>query len=163
MDAFSAVKLFAFDIDGTLTDGTTTWLGPEIGWTQTYSVRDGESLLRMVREGIRVVPLSRNKTLCARVRIELLGLPMRWLGVSDKPAALREILAEYDTAPEHVGFVGDGIDDVPILQAVGCGCAVADAHPAARAAAKYVTAAPGGRHAVEEIALKIFAGRGGQS
>lgn len=156
MSIFRQVKLFAFDIDGTLTDGRTTWLGPEIGWTQTYSVRDGESLLRMAREGIIVVPLSRNRTECARVRITGLGLSTRWLGVTDKPSALEEIVTTYGVPQQDIAFLGDGLDDAPIIGAVGLGCAVADAHPLALAAARHITAATGGRHAVEELALLIL-------
>jgi 3-deoxy-D-manno-octulosonate 8-phosphate phosphatase (KDO 8-P phosphatase) len=159
MTIFQQVKLFAFDIDGTLTDGRTSWLGPDIGWTQTYSVRDGESLLRLVREGIIVIPLSRNRTECARVRITGLGLCTRWLGVADKRGALEEISAAYDVPVQQIAFLGDGLDDAPIIASVGLGCAVADAHPLALAAARHVTGASGGRHAVEELALLILQDR----
>mgnify|MGYP002140834198 CR=1 FL=1 len=31
-DALARIRVVAFDIDGTLTDATTSWLGPELGW-----------------------------------------------------------------------------------------------------------------------------------
>jgi 3-deoxy-D-manno-octulosonate 8-phosphate phosphatase (KDO 8-P phosphatase) len=159
-DLFAPVELFVFDIDGTLTDGTTTWLGPEIGWTQTYSVRDGEAILRLKRGGLPVVPLSRNRTLCARTRMEGLGLPLDWLGVTDKVVALREITAAYQVSLDRVCFVGDGLEDVAVLQVVGCPCVVADAHARARTAATYVAAAKGGHRAIEEIADLIGSAKG---
>src|SRR5688572_29329026 len=58
---FADAELLSFDIDGTLTDATTWWAGPESGWVQRYSVRDGEALLR-IRQRRIVVPLSRNRT-----------------------------------------------------------------------------------------------------
>ncbi len=162
IDAFGRVDLVAFDIDGTLTDGTTSWLGPEVGWTQTYSTRDGESILRLVKIGLHVVPLSRNRTACARARMEALGLPLDWLGVADKVEGLHALSERFVVPKERICFVGDGLEDASVFALVGCSCAVADAHPRARAAAGFVTRARGGERAFEEIALRILDARGVQ-
>lgn len=153
---FADATLFAFDIDGTLTDATTWWAGPELGWQQRYSVRDGEALLR-IRARIPVVPLSRNKTQAAAVRMRGLGMELRWLGVSDKLAALDEICSNYGVVPGRICFVGDGPDDAEVFARIGLGCAVADAHPAALEAAAVVLDAPGGGRAIEEIELRMKA------
>lgn len=153
---FADATLFAFDIDGTLTDATTWWAGPELGWQQRYSVRDGEALLR-IRSRIPVVPLSRNKTQAAAERMRGLGMELRWLGVSDKVAALSEICAQFGVEPGRICFVGDGPDDAAVFEKVGLGCAVSDAHPAAREAAAVVLDAPGGGRAIEEIELRMQA------
>jgi 3-deoxy-D-manno-octulosonate 8-phosphate phosphatase (KDO 8-P phosphatase) len=160
---FRGVTLLLVDIDGTLTDGTIFWGGPSVGWTQRFSVRDGEAIRRLVGKGVKVVPLSRNPSLCAKTRMEGLGLPTEWVGVSDKVAALEQIVARHGVAIENVCYFADGREDVPILQKVGLPCAVADAHPAAKAAAKYVTANRGGEHALEEIADLIWEARGWQA
>ncbi len=159
-DPFAAVDLFVFDIDGTLTDATTSWLGPAIGWTQTYSVRDGEALIRLVRAGVPAAPLSRNKTECARVRMEALGVRLDWLGVSDKIEALGAIVHAFGVPRNRVCFVGDGIEDAAVFAKVGLGCAVADAHPKALAAAAHVTRARGGARAIEELVDQILTAKG---
>ncbi|HTJ82703.1 MAG TPA: HAD hydrolase family protein [Polyangiaceae bacterium] len=160
---FAKVELFAFDIDGTLTDGTTTWLGDDVGWVQTYSVRDGEALLRIQARGIPVMPLSRNKTRCARVRMERLALPTDWLGISDKIGALDDLAKRNDVPYDRILYVGDGLEDAPVLRAVGCGCAVADAHPRTREAAHFVATSRGGGRVIEEIADILFAAKGWDS
>lgn len=152
---FADAELLSFDIDGTLTDATTWWAGPESGWVQRYSVRDGEALLR-IRQRRIVVPLSRNRTKAAVSRMEGLGLDMRWLGVQDKITGLDQICREYGIAPERVCFVGDGFDDVPVLRRVGLGCAVADAHPAAIEAAHLVLTSRGGHRVIEEIEHRML-------
>jgi 3-deoxy-D-manno-octulosonate 8-phosphate phosphatase (KDO 8-P phosphatase) len=159
--AFAEVALVIIDIDGTLTDAKVAWAGPEIGWTMMFSIRDGESIKRLCQRGIPVVPLSRNATRCARVRMEALSLPCDWLGVSDKLAAFRELLARYEVPIERMAYVADGREDVPILELVGLPIAVADAHSSARAVARYVTRAVGGQHAFEEVADLILDARGG--
>lgn len=154
MTDFSAIKLFAFDIDGTLTDATTWWGGEEEGWLQRYSVRDGEALLRL-KQHMHVVPLSRNKTRSARERMARLGLDGRWVGVSDKLAALQQICGEHVVRPEQVCFVGDGPDDAEVFGAVKVGCAVADAHYLALEAADLILEGVGGQRVIEELERRI--------
>lgn len=155
------IELVTFDIDGTLTDATTWWAGEGVGWVQRYSVRDGEALLRLARTGVRTVPLSRNATEVARRRMEHLRCDTRWLGVSDKLAALADILADHAVAAERVLHVGDGIDDAPVFERVGVGVAVADAHPGALAAASWILESRGGERAIEELEHHIQQARSG--
>lgn len=156
MSLFRDTKLLAFDIDGTLTDGTTTWLGPEHGFAQTYSTRDGESMLRLRHAGIHVLPLSRNQTACAKARMTGLGLDIDFLGVPDKAAAMDLLLVKYSLSPDCVAYIGDGHEDALVFAKVGVGCAVADAHPIALRAARHVTRARGGQRALEELAELIL-------
>ncbi len=154
------LDLLVIDIDGTLTDAKLGWGGPQIGFTQVYSVRDGESLRRLAQRGIAVVPLSRNGTLCARTRMEGLGLPCEWLGVADKLVAFRQLEQRYGAPRARTGYVADGREDVAILELVGFPVAVRDAHRSAREAARYVTLARGGDHALEEVVDLIFDAKG---
>jgi 3-deoxy-D-manno-octulosonate 8-phosphate phosphatase (KDO 8-P phosphatase) len=161
--AFAEVDLVVIDIDGTLTNAKIGWGGPDIGWTQVFSVRDGESIRRLCQRGVPVVPLSRNPTRCARVRMEGLGLPCEWLGVADKLIAFRALTARYPVPLERIAYLADGREDVPILELVGMPLAVADAHRSVKKIARYVTHAQGGEHAFEEVADLIFDARGWSS
>jgi 3-deoxy-D-manno-octulosonate 8-phosphate phosphatase (KDO 8-P phosphatase) len=151
-ERLAAIELLTFDIDGTLTDATTWWAGDDAGWIQRYSVRDGEALLRLIGAGLAVIPLSRNKTLAARRRMEHLRCAVEWLGVGDKIAALEQIRAQHgEVAWERILHIGDGIDDVTVFERVGVGVAVADAHPRALERATIVLRSPGGARAMEEL------------
>lgn len=153
---FPSIKLLALDVDGTLTDARTWWQGPEIGWIQRYSVRDGEAILRMKARGLPIVPLSANQTLSARERMELLGLSTRWMGVKDKVSALDEIAKTFQVPFDAMCYVGDGLGDGAVFQRVGLSCAVNDAHPEARRLASYVMQSKGGHHVMEELEQLIF-------
>ena len=144
-------KLLLLDIDGTLTDATTDWAGPELGWIQRYSVRDGEALLRLRAGGLAIAALSRNRTRCAKERVDALGIDSRWLGVRDKDAGLTEAMAAYAVDAVGIAYVGDGLEDADIFARVGLGIAVHDAHPIARQAAHHVLARRGGDRAIEEL------------
>jgi 3-deoxy-D-manno-octulosonate 8-phosphate phosphatase (KDO 8-P phosphatase) len=157
---FSEIALLLIDVDGTLTNAKTAWGGPATGWTQIFSVRDGESIKRLCQRGVPVVPLSRNATLSTRTRMEGLGVPCDWLGVADKSIAFQELRQRYAIAPERIAYVGDGREDVPILNMVGFPIAVADAHKSVLAVAKYTTQARGGDHALEEVIDLILEAHG---
>jgi 3-deoxy-D-manno-octulosonate 8-phosphate phosphatase (KDO 8-P phosphatase) len=159
---WKSIALLSVDIDGTLTDGFLYWAGPEVGWTQRYAVRDGEALVRLARRGMPVVPVSRNKTACAQARMQGLKLPRDWVGVDDKLVAMQAVCARYNVAPDQVCYIGDGREDAPLLAQVGVGCCVADGHGVTRKAAAYVTQAPGGRGAAEEVIEHIMAAQGWQ-
>ena len=146
----AAVRLLGLDIDGCLTDGLLSWAGPEVGWTQRYAVRDGEAILRLVASGMPVVPISRNKTACARARMAHLRLPCDWVGVGEKGPALAEVCARYGVRADEVAYLGDGPEDVVLFAQAALACAPPDAHPAARAA--------GGRGAAEEL-IDLLLGR----
>jgi 3-deoxy-D-manno-octulosonate 8-phosphate phosphatase (KDO 8-P phosphatase) len=157
---FAAIALLLIDVDGTLTDAKTAWAGPATGWTQVFSVRDGESIKRLCQRGIPVVPLSRNATLSTRTRMEGLGVPCEWLGVADKAIAFQELRQRYAVPVERIAYVGDGREDVPVMEAVGFPMAVADAHKSVLAVAKYTTRARGGDHALEEVIDLILEAHG---
>jgi len=154
MTPWSEIVLLAFDIDGTLTDGTTWWGGDGVGWVQRYSVRDGEAILRLKRR-LHVVPVSKNQTATAAERVAQLGLDGRWMGIADKLEAMRQVCREYSVDARRVLFVGDGPDDAPVFALVGLGCAVADAHPVAGRAAHVVLQSRGGDRVIEEIEERL--------
>ena len=152
---WGSLRFFGFDIDGTLTDGTTVWLGPEIGWSQTYSTRDGEAFRRLRALDLVLVPISRNNTAVARERMRMLDMPLDWLGVHDKLAAFTEALARHGVTADEALYVGDGPDDALLVSMAGVGCAVADGHPDVRAVADVLLDSKGGARVIEEIEIRL--------
>jgi len=86
-----------------------------------------------------------------------------WLGVGDKLTAFAELRQRYGIPPERIAYVADGREDVPILKIVGFPIAVADAHKTAIEAARHVTKARGGDHAMEEVIDLILEAHGWSS
>jgi 3-deoxy-D-manno-octulosonate 8-phosphate phosphatase (KDO 8-P phosphatase) len=52
---------------------------------------------------------------------------------------------------DEVAYMGDDVNDVPLLRKVGLSACPADAMPEARAAVHFVARSPGGRGAVREL------------
>jgi 3-deoxy-D-manno-octulosonate 8-phosphate phosphatase (KDO 8-P phosphatase) len=59
-----------------------------------------------------------------------------------------------------VAYIGDDFTDVPIMRRVGFAVATANARPEVKAAAHYVTRAPGGDGAVREAIELILKAQG---
>jgi 3-deoxy-D-manno-octulosonate 8-phosphate phosphatase (KDO 8-P phosphatase) len=56
----------------------------------------------------------------------------------------------------EIGYIGDDFTDVVIMRRVGFAIATANARPEVKAAAHYITQAPGGEGAVREVAELIL-------
>ena len=66
---------------------------------------------------------------------------------------------KYGLKDEECAFIGDDLIDIAVIKQCGFGVAVADAHPAVKLHADYVTTNPGGKNAVREITDLILSFR----
>lgn len=70
---------------------------------------------------------------------------------SSKGAALRILLRELEIDPLHVMAIGDGENDIEMLELVGVGVAMENASPELKAVANHIT----GSHDVDGVAMAI--------
>ena len=84
--------------------------------------------------------ISGRRSRAAAARLEELGLAHVHLGREDKLVVLSGLLRDLGLEPAEVACAGDDVTDLEIMQLAGLGIAVADAQPAARAAAAWCTA-----------------------
>jgi 3-deoxy-D-manno-octulosonate 8-phosphate phosphatase (KDO 8-P phosphatase) len=89
-----------------------------------------------------------------------LGIDLVYEGVKDKVACLEAVLAQTGIRAEAAAFVGDDLPDLPIMNRVAIGIAVADATASIRSAAAMVTTAAGGQGAVREVCESILIAKG---
>ena len=143
------IRVLLLDVDGVLTDGSIIYAenGVEL---KRFHVRDGSGLKLWQLAGNRAAIISGRTSVAVEVRAAELGVSPVLQGRTDKVPAFAEMLEMLDVGAAEVCAVGDDLPDWPLLRAAGLGVAVADACPELRAAADYVTAAPGGRGAVRD-------------
>lgn len=145
------VKLLALDFDGVITDNRV-WVD-ENGRESVAAYRSDSLIMTKLRQaGTEVVILSSetNPVVTARakkMRVEAI----HGIGLNDKAAVLKNLLAERQIDPAQVIYVGNDLNDLPCFEVAGWAVAVADARPEALRAADYITRAPGGHGAVREI------------
>lgn len=149
------------DFDGVVTDNRVVTLHD--GSEAVISDRSDGFGVGMLREaGIPVMVLSKERNPVVAARCQKLGVECIQ-GIDDKEPVFRAWVAERAVSIANVVFVGNDVNDVDCLRAAGCGVAVADAHPDARAAADLVLSRPGGRGAVRELADIILTRPGGST
>ena len=143
------VAALVMDFDGVLTDDHVS-----VDQDGRESVRcsrgDGLGLEALRKAGLPMLVLSKEQNPVVSARCKKLQLRCEQ-GVEAKLSALQAYCAELGVALEHTVYVGNDINDLACLAAVGCGVAVADAHPRAKQAASIVLEARGGRGAVREL------------
>lgn len=149
--ALASVELVVFDFDGVMTDNRV-WVDSAGTESVVCSRSDGHGVDLLNRAGVRMHVLSTEINDVVLARCRKLGLPCRHgLGFAKGPA-LRALVEEVGVLLERVAFVGNDENDLECLQMVGLPVVPADAHPAARAAARLVLHHSGGAGAVREFA-----------
>ena len=153
------VRLAAFDVDGTLTDGRL-WYSESGHETKVFHVHDGLGLKRLQAYGIEVAIVSARISHPVALRAEELNIAHVYQGQSDKRECMRQILEALELAPEQAAFVGDDLPDLPAMNLVGFAVAVANAHPWVAQRAHWQTRLGGGMGAVREVSDLILHAQG---
>jgi 3-deoxy-D-manno-octulosonate 8-phosphate phosphatase (KDO 8-P phosphatase) len=150
------IKLVAFDVDGTLTDGRL-WMTEDGREIKAFHVHDGLGIKRLRERGIEIALISARISHAVELRAEQLGIDHVYQGKTDKLDCLQDILSASGLSAEHACYVGDDLPDLAAMRVCGLAIAVADARPEVAAAAHWQTRAGGGRGAAREVCDFIVA------
>jgi 3-deoxy-D-manno-octulosonate 8-phosphate phosphatase (KDO 8-P phosphatase) len=145
-------------VDGVLTDGRL-WYGPEGETVKAFDVRDGHGLV-MLRDHVELGVLSGRPAGPTQSRLADLRIRHASFGNREKLPAYRELTARLGVADGEVAFMGDDVNDLPVLRQVGLSACPADAAPEVLAEARLVARARGGRGAVRELCEIILKAKG---
>lgn len=152
---FKKVKLFVFDIDGVLTDGSLILLDNG-EMARTMNIKDGYGLQLAVKKGYDVLIISGGNSLAVKTRLEKLGVKDIFLSVKNKNEILSKYISEKDYHVEQVLYMGDDVPDVLVMQTVGVACAPSDAVEEIKATAHYISPIPGGKGCVRDVIEKVL-------
>lgn len=150
------IRLAAFDVDGTLTDGRI-WIGTDGAAMSAFHVLDGMGLNLLQRCRIEVALVSARSSDVVSVRARELGIKHVYLGVKDKLRCLDAIGARLGIPREEIAYMGDDLNDLRAIESVGLGVVPANAHPWVREHAHWRTRHEGGNGAVRELCDLLLA------
>ena len=154
-----AIRAVICDVDGVLTDGTI-YLGGDGQELKGFNASDGAGIKYLQRSGIAVALLTGRESGAVTRRAAELGIDHVRQGAKRKEPAFDELLAALGITDAEACYIGDDLVDVPVLRRAGLAVAVADARPEVLAIADLVTATPGGRGAVRELAEHLLKAQG---
>jgi 3-deoxy-D-manno-octulosonate 8-phosphate phosphatase (KDO 8-P phosphatase) len=153
------IKLLLMDCDGVLTDGRI-WLFENGEEQKGFHTRDGLGIELLHRAGLRSGIISGRRSSAVETRARTLGMSFVIQGHENKLQAFADVLAQAGAINAEVAYIGDDLNDVPLMLQSGLGVAVADASLEAREHAHYVTRAAGGFGAVREVIELILKSQG---
>ena len=157
--ALADVRLVVFDFDGVMTDNRV-WTDAEGRESVACDRSDGHGVKMLRDAGVAMAVLSTEANDVVAARCRKLGLPFTH-GLGDgKGDALRALADERGVALEHVAFIGNDVNDLECLRMAGLPVVPANAHSAARGAARMVLTRSGGAGAVREFAEALLAAQG---
>lgn len=155
----TTIKCAIFDVDGVLTDGRL-YFGAEGEALKVMHVQDGLGLKLLQKSGVAVAIISSRQSAIVTNRLKDLGIAHIYQGQENKQLPFQELLAKLKISAEQVAYTGDDLPDLPLLQQVGLGICVANAHPLLKQFASWQTEATGGNGAVREICELIMEAQG---
>ena len=153
------LKLLLLDVDGVLTDGSIL-VHADGSESKQFNIRDGAGIVWAQRAGLSIGLLSARMAEATAVRAAQLGITIVSMGGADKLAGYERILADAGLSDEQVGYMGDDLQDLPVLRRAGFSAAPADAAPEVRATVHWVSASGGGRGAVRECIEHVLRSQG---
>jgi len=153
------IKLLLMDCDGVLTDGRI-WVFENGEEQKGFHTRDGLGIDLWHRAGLKSGIISGRNSSAVESRARSLGMSFIRQGCEDKRNAFAETLAEAKVTHAEVAYIGDDLNDIPLMMQSGFGIAVADAAFETREHAHYVTKATGGFGAVREAIELILKAQG---
>ena len=145
-----AIRLIVMDVDGVLTDGRIFYSAEGME-SEAFFVRDGLGLRMAQQAGLLTAILTGRTSGAVLHRAKELGISEIHQGVLNKLEAYEILLQRYGLTDEVAAYVGDDLNDLPLLGRAGLSAAPADAAPEVRAKVAYVTTQAGGRGAVREV------------
>jgi len=152
------IRALVLDVDGVLTDGGM-YYGPAGEGLKRFNVKDGLGLRLIGEAGVEVALISGENSEILKRRAEKLKIENVFVGVEDKLATLKEFLAPRKIGLDEVAYVGDDLNDLGVLGAVGLPIAVSDAVAQVRKAATWITTRRGGDGAVREVCDLLLSAR----
>lgn len=158
-DKASKVKWFFCDIDGTLTDGCV-YYSPKGELLKKFSFRDGTGFFLLKQVGINVGFITTECSSVVKKRAEKLKIDKYIYGTHHKVETMAHFLKENNLSWVDIAFIGDDINDVKLLKAVGLSFAVGNANPRAKDSADVILQNDGGKGAFREAVEKLLGLKG---
>ncbi|MBT1704865.1 KdsC family phosphatase [Chryseosolibacter indicus] len=155
----SLIKAIFFDVDGVLTDGRINYddSGREI---KSFNVKDGLIISYLKKAGIITGAISGRDSPAVARRCAELKIDFCHQGIIDKASTFEKLMKHYKLKTKEVVFIGDDINDLPVLRMAGFSVCPADTYDYIKEQVDLVTYAKGGSGVLREVGDLVLASKG---
>ncbi|MDC3047147.1 HAD hydrolase family protein [Prochlorococcus sp. AH-736-A21] len=158
-DFANDIKLVVMDADGVLTDGKI-YQGLDGIQIKAFNSKDGMGIRLLQKYNIILAILSGGSSEPISKRAESLGIKILKFGVEDKLDALIKLQEELKIMPRETVFLGDDINDLPVISRVRLFATPRDGHAACKEKANWIGQFEGGNGFVREFSDYLIFARG---
>lgn len=145
------IKFLVLDVDGVMTDGGM-YVSENGDQLKKYNTKDGMGIIHLTKSGFQVGIISSGFTdSMVQKRAELLGIQKCYVGRESKLEILTSWCTEQAIKLDEVAFIGDDINDLPVLKKVGIAACPSDAVVSVKSSAHVVLSSPGGAGCIREF------------
>ncbi|MFA5497933.1 MAG: HAD-IIIA family hydrolase [Candidatus Cloacimonadia bacterium] len=152
---YNKIKLLILDCDGVLSDGMVIYSEDNIE-SKAFSTKDGLGLILLRFTDIKVAVITGRSSKALVRRTDDLKLNFLYQGVKNKVATAQNIIDSMGIGWENVAFMGDDLNDYPLLKKVGFTATTESAPERIKQLASFVSTLPGGNGAVREYVEYIL-------
>lgn len=150
-----SIKLIVLDVDGVLTDGSLYIGSNQVEYKQ-FNTQDGMGITLAHYAGLKTAIITGRKSEAVTKRAKELKVNYVYQGISNKLEVLSELLIELGLTVDEICYMGDDINDLPILETVGISFAPDNAVELVKESVDIVTKHSGGNGAVREMVEVIL-------
>ena len=162
-DRARRVEMILMDVDGVMTDGRIILLPNGEGGVQevkVFDVQDGVGITFAHRVGLRTGIITGRQSESVAARAKELGIEIVEQGSWNKLETYAQVRVAAKLGDSQICYIGDDLQDLPLLRRVGFAVAVANALPDIKKMCHMVTERSGGRGAVREAIEFILRAQG---
>lgn len=153
------IKAIIFDVDGVFTDGGIIYNNSGVEYKR-FNVKDGQIIKYLRKYKILTGVITGRDSQVVRNRCDELKIDFHYHGIENKVEIFKEVLEANNLTNAEVAYVGDDINDLPILVRCGLSATPCDGHRAVKERVDIVTIAKGGQGVLRELADFILESQG---
>ena len=148
-------KIVITDIDGVWTDGGMYYdqTGNEF---KKFNTSDSAGVLFLQYLKIPIIIITSENTEIVKKRSLKLKIDRLYQGVKDKANTAIQICDEFQVDLDEIAFIGDDLNDIPLLKIAGYSCTTHNAPDYVKKYCKYITKKAGGEGAFREFVEMIL-------
>lgn len=153
------IRALLFDIDGVLTDGGIIYDNDHQEFKR-FNVKDGQIIKYLRKYNILTGVITGRDSAVVKNRCEELGIDLHHHGIHDKRVVFEQIMQAQNLSTDEIAYIGDDLNDLPILVRCGLSATPADGHWAVRQRVDMVLEKNGGEGALRELADVLLMAQG---
>ena len=143
------IKYLALDVDGVFTKGDVA-VSPDGELFKMFSIRDGMGLEILRNNGVTPVVITSENSPIVSQRMKKLKIKHIFIGVKDKFSCINQFCIKENITRSQIAYIGDDINDLSNLCAVGWGFAPNNSLPEVKQVADIILNNEGGDMAIRE-------------